>query len=204
MRAGDPRIVCRFRERRRRALGREELPEVEHLHAVLAGAVGDDERVVLVHLDAAPAAGVGARVHRQLADVARPRGIGHLHERRAVHPPHDGELPRARAVGPAPDVVELDAAPPADLLERQERQQVHLPALERFDASGGAAALAAGDRREGGRHIGQRAALRPAAVGRRGVQVTAAPSPKSTVGAAATSTALPAASREPARWSLPP
>ena len=59
--------------------------EVKDLNTVMiAAAVGDDERVVLVRLDLAPARHRGPGGAGQVAEVARMRAIGDVDERRAI------------------------------------------------------------------------------------------------------------------------
>ena len=123
--------------------------QVEHLHAVLAGGVRDDEHVVAVDLHVAPHVRVRTLGQGQVAQVHRVHGVGHVDERRAVHAPDDRVLAIALGIRPAPDIVELHAPRPADVPDRQEREQVHVAAAEyRHAVRIAAAALVAGERGE--------------------------------------------------------
>ena len=117
-----------------------QLCEVEHLHAVLARAVGHDEGVVLEDLDVAPGAWRAACGPREVAQVAGVVGIADVHERRPVHPARQGVLPPRQRIRPAPHVVEPGTPLGAHLLARQEGQQVDVVAVV---AAGGA--VVAGD-----------------------------------------------------------
>ena len=130
VRARDPVVVRRLGEHDRIALHVAQLREVEHLHAVRTGAVGHDVGVVPVDLDVAPEVGVGALVHRQVAEHARIGGIGDVHEGGAVGAADERVLAVGLRIGPAPDVVQVDAAPGAEGAERKVGEQVHPLAVE--------------------------------------------------------------------------
>ena len=92
-------------EGHRRARGVPELGEVEDLHAVRSGAVGDDEGVVAVHLDVAPEVLGGALGQGQLAGVAGVGGVADVDEGRGVRAPDQRPVLAGHRVGPSPDVV---------------------------------------------------------------------------------------------------
>jgi hypothetical protein len=124
--------------------------QVEHLHAVLAGAVGHDVGVVPVHLDVAPTGGPGALGQRKIGDRNRVRRIGHVKERGAVASAEQRPFRAGLRIGPAPDVAHLNVvAVVRELRRRQERHQLGVGALEHLDdALTGAGPLVTRQRRD--------------------------------------------------------
>ncbi len=128
----------------RRRIGDVAQPgQVEDLHAVAAGRIGDDEGVVGEDLDVAP--GGGERLGRQVADVDRVLGVRDVDEGGAVGAPHEGVLDAGHRIGPAPDVVAGAAA---------EVRQGHLG--EQVDAAAGVDVRGAAHAGDGGRAEGRR------------------------------------------------
>ena len=65
-----------------------QLGQVEHLHTVVPSSVGDDEGMILVHLDVAPHARPRTFGQRQLADVHGVERIADIDERGGVAQAH--------------------------------------------------------------------------------------------------------------------
>ena len=117
--------------------------QVKDLHAVIGGAVGDDEDVICVHLHVAPRAAGRRFGFGKVADHHGIHRIGHIDERDAVHAPHDCVVALSVRIGPPPDIVDADAAGAAQILDRHERHQVHIAATEHGSLALGAVHLAA-------------------------------------------------------------
>ena len=112
-------VVRVLGERLRRAHTAQPV-QIEDLHAVIARAIGYDERIVLVGLDLAPERARRCGGLRQIAQVDGTTGVGDVHERRPVDTTDDRDgLPRDRIVV-APDVAQLHAALAPDRRHRQE------------------------------------------------------------------------------------
>ena len=151
-------------EGHRRARGVPQLGEVEDLHAVRSGAVGDDEGVVAVHLDVAPEVLGGAFGQGQLAGVAGVGGVADVDEGRRVGASHQRPVPAGHRVGPAPDVVEDGARVGSQRVERHEGDQVDLRAVEGTGRAVGAGGLLAQYRVQGAGGLAQGRALDPGPV----------------------------------------
>ena len=164
VRAVDAAVVGVLRELLRRGARAPEPGEVEDLHAVLARAIGHDEDVVPVDLEVAPDRRRRRLRLRQAAEVAGTVRVRDVDERRAVGPADEGVLLARLRIGPAPDVVDLRAAAATDLLDRQERKQRRLLAIEHPGLAAGAGDVPA---RDGGRahHRRGEGALAPGAAG---------------------------------------
>ena len=114
--------------------------QIEDLHAVFGGVVGDHEYVVLVDLHVPPARtrcrfGLG-----KVPDEHRVGRVGDVHDPSPVAASHDGVVAIGFRVGPAPDIVDAHAAGAAQLRDRHVGHEIH-----RIASEGGGFALGAVD-----------------------------------------------------------
>ena len=124
--AGHVVVVECFSKRHRLRSDVSELSEVENLHAVITGSVGDDICVVPIHLDIAPHARGRFFRLRQIAEVTGMESVGHIDKRCSVVSSDQGILSSRLGIGPPPDIIEASAASTADIRNGQEGYQIDI------------------------------------------------------------------------------
>ena len=130
VRARDAVVQRRFAKGGGRIVHVAQLSQIQDLHPVRARQVGHDERMVPVHLDVAPAAGMGAGCQRQHAGQNGVGRIRQAHEGRPRGVAHQRPLGACLRVGPAPQIAELALVTGdrvevhAQILRGQPRQQI--------------------------------------------------------------------------------
>ena len=98
-------VVRRRREGHGRTAQLAQLREVEDLHPVRSGSVGDDERMIPVHLDIAPHAGHGPVGHRQRSRIQRLCRVLQSDERGSTGMAHQRPFGTGDGIRPSPQVA---------------------------------------------------------------------------------------------------